>query len=188
MNRFPLAHTHICATLWQGSVRLLSDLLSVHLGRAAVILGVGVICGAAMLAEECHLQKEGERKVMHHITVICTNNVHYISWCWRGITEQERSNSCSTLGRHSDLPHWHFLQPAYIWAETSSSWSPTLWTYGEGGERVQSGTTDIQTLRQNDPPMPQDGKPDTVWRWRWWWVGIQRRSTGINKMPSKVRR
>lgn len=138
-NCLHLVDTHICAIFGQGSVCLLSDLLSVHLGCTAVILGVGVICGAAMLTEECHLQMEGERKLMHHITEICTNNADYTTPCWRGITEQERSwpNLCSSQSGHSDLPHWHFPQLAYIWAETSSSWSPTLWTYGRK-ERICS--------------------------------------------------
>lgn len=30
---------------------------------------------------------------------------------------------------NSNSQHWRCLQPAYIWAETSSSWSPTQWIY-----------------------------------------------------------
>lgn len=57
-------YTHIGAILGQRSVRLLADLLSVHLGRAAVVLGVGVVSGAAMLAEEGRLQGRGRRNVI----------------------------------------------------------------------------------------------------------------------------
>lgn len=57
-------YTHIGAVLGQRSVRLLADLLSVHLGRAAVVLGVGVVSGAAMLTEEGRLQGRGRRNVI----------------------------------------------------------------------------------------------------------------------------
>lgn len=53
--------THICSILGQCSVGLLSNLLPVHLRRTAVILGIGVVCGAAMLAEKGSLQTERER-------------------------------------------------------------------------------------------------------------------------------
>lgn len=59
-----MVYTHIGAVLGQRSVRLLADLLSVHLGRAAVVLGVGVVSGAAMLAEEGRLQGRGRRNVI----------------------------------------------------------------------------------------------------------------------------
>lgn len=59
-NCFHLSDTHICAIFRQSSISLLPNLLSVHLGCTAVILGVSVICGAAVLAEECRLQTEGE--------------------------------------------------------------------------------------------------------------------------------
>lgn len=51
---FPVC-THIGAVLGQGSVRLLPDLLSIHLGSTTVVLGIGVVSGAAMLAEEGRL-------------------------------------------------------------------------------------------------------------------------------------
>lgn len=54
--------THICAIFGQRCICLLPNLLSVHLSRTAVILGVGVVCGAAMLTEECRLQTKAERK------------------------------------------------------------------------------------------------------------------------------
>lgn len=71
--------THICAILGQRSIGLLPDLLSVHLGGTAVILGVGVICGAAMLAEERRLQAEGESELLNHITEICANNTSLLN-------------------------------------------------------------------------------------------------------------
>lgn len=90
-NWFHLVDTHICAIFGQCSVCLLPNLLSVHLGCTAVILGVGVVCGAAMLAEERRLQREGERKLFHHITAIGTNNANYTTGCQWGFTKQERS-------------------------------------------------------------------------------------------------
>lgn len=59
-----MVDTHICAILGQRSVGLLPNLLSVHLGCTAVVLGVGVVCGAAMLAEERRLQTEGGRALL----------------------------------------------------------------------------------------------------------------------------
>lgn len=64
---FHLVYTHLGAVFGQRSVRLLADLLSVHLGRTAVVLGVGVVSGAAMLAEEGRLR--GRRR--HNIIDLC---------------------------------------------------------------------------------------------------------------------
>ena len=51
-NWFFSINTHICAILGQRSICLLPNLLPVHLGCTTIILGVGVVRGAAMLAEE----------------------------------------------------------------------------------------------------------------------------------------
>lgn len=60
-----LVYTHIGAVLGQRGVRLLADLLSVHLGSAAVVLGVGVVSGAAMLAEEGRLWGRRRHSVIY---------------------------------------------------------------------------------------------------------------------------
>lgn len=49
----------------QRGVCELADLLPVHLGGAAVVLGVGVTGGAAVLAEERHLQTGSESSASH---------------------------------------------------------------------------------------------------------------------------
>lgn len=49
---FFLIDTHICAIFGQRSICLLPNLLPVHLSCTTIILGVGVVRGAAMLAEE----------------------------------------------------------------------------------------------------------------------------------------
>jgi len=48
-------HTNLSAILGERSIGKLSNLLSVHLSRTTVILCIGVIGGAAMLAEKPHL-------------------------------------------------------------------------------------------------------------------------------------
>lgn len=48
--------THVRAVLGQRSVGLLPDLLPVQLSGPTVVLGVGVVGGAAVLAEEHRLQ------------------------------------------------------------------------------------------------------------------------------------
>lgn len=110
------AHTHVRPIFRQRRVGLLSDLLSVHLCRAAVVLGGGVIGGAAMLAEEGRLHQEdtdkrGESQIQSKSCLkLCVVQRLCIMECYR-----------------IDVPRWRCLRPAYISAETSSSWSRAQW-------------------------------------------------------------
>lgn len=61
----PRDGTHVCAVFGQRGVGQLADLLPVHLGGAAVVLGVGVAGGAAVLAEERRLQTGSESSASH---------------------------------------------------------------------------------------------------------------------------
>lgn len=128
----PPVCTHISAVLGQSSVRLLADLVSVHLGSTTVVLSVGVVGGAAMLAEEGRLWGRGRQHVIHTF-----HNIPPLELRHKNIPARERASLLeftgwtlsSLFGVNSDLQHWRCLRPAYIWAETSSSWSPTPWIY-----------------------------------------------------------
>lgn len=56
----PFKITHISAVLRHGGAGQLADLLPVHLSTAAVVLGIGVVGGAAVPVEESILQKQQE--------------------------------------------------------------------------------------------------------------------------------
>lgn len=97
---FHLVYTHIGAVLGQRSVRLLADLLSVHLGRAAVVLGIGVVSGAAMLAEEGRLRGRGRHNIIDSFWLLQAKTLLLFS--------------ILVLGRCVDLRHWRCLRSAYI--------------------------------------------------------------------------
>lgn len=72
-TRLHLVYTHVGAILGQRSIRLLADLLSVHLGSAAVVLCIGVVSGAAMLAEEGRLSGRGKHYFIYSRDSISTS-------------------------------------------------------------------------------------------------------------------